>query len=326
MKRLARALLGAIPLLVAACASNHYVPAYKIGARYDAYEHYKPSIEDLAKMRASRNAELTKTDYQIGFTVADIDVVNYADHVHGIFVSKFTGSRFARYSSATTQVLLAGGAGVAAAFSAGTSVIAGLAFGSAVTPEIGKIFNAKGRAGYYVQAVGDIDSALNEYWDENGGTPSATTLTPAGRKLRKKVIAAINSVEIKMSDDLPDLKTSEQTKADIKAMQEQLADLNASVNKLREQLRATPPPTPSPSPGPVPPPLPSNSQIRADIIASVAKLGSANAPEFRTILVDNGLDPETLPGEDYASKLADIYKIRPDLQPAIAKAVAGLPR
>lgn len=221
---------------LAGCASNPYAPWYKPSARYEAYEHYKPTPVEMAQMRATYNdlratwpkgkklpdPDTVKINPHLPYRVTDVDAVNYANHVRSIFTAKFTNARFARYTGATTQVLLAGGAGVAAIFSGGTSVIAGLAFGSAVTPEIAKIFNAKGRANVYRLCALQIDTALDVYAGKQGGEPNPNRLTEAGRSLLVSTYIAIQTAELHLDEALPSIKSAEEAAKDAEALAERV--------------------------------------------------------------------------------------------------------
>jgi len=192
-------------VVLTGCALHDPYP----GSTYAHYERYEPSLVQLARMRAQGN----RTDNPIaasqgGYTVADIDVVNYTDHVKSILRTKFTNARFARYTSATAQVGLAAASGIAAAFSAGTTVIASLAFGSAAVPQIGEIFNAKGRAGIYQDAVSKIEDAESAYYVLHP-TPPTDTYTADADVLYKNVTGNIHTVEKMILGELPDLKAVE---------------------------------------------------------------------------------------------------------------------
>jgi hypothetical protein len=160
-------------------------------------------------MRASANGsdeaiEVSKR----GYTVADIDVINYTDHVKAILRKKFTNARFARYTSATAQVGLAAASGLAAAFSGGTTLIASLGFGSAAVPQLGEIFNAKGRAGIYQDAVSKIEDAESAYYAFHPSPPT-DDYTAEADVLYKNVTGNIHTVEKMILGELPDLKAVE---------------------------------------------------------------------------------------------------------------------
>jgi hypothetical protein len=252
-------------LLVGACAHNPYAPAWKAGARYDAYERYRPTPVEIAQLRESyaeqkaanprlKPADTVRTPY-LKVAVTDLDVVLYADHVRNILATKFTNARFARYTSATVQVLLAGGAGLAAAFSGGTTVVAGLAFGSAATPEISRIFNARERAGLYRRQAVQIDLALKAYADaRDSGTPNDTKLTPEGRALYVAIVTALNAVDAGLEEVLPDVLSQEQVEALRKEVTAENKAILAELKEIRQVLRAKPDPSPTPAAAPATPP------------------------------------------------------------------------
>ena len=139
-------LLVALCFALASCVNDEWAKSQGPMARYGDYEQYRPTLEAMARMRSANS--LTDNPLTV-YQVTDLDVLNYAEQVKNILRAKFTSARFARYASATTQVLLGGAAGIAAAFSAGAGVVAGLAFSSAAMPQLGGIFNAKARAETY---------------------------------------------------------------------------------------------------------------------------------------------------------------------------------
>lgn len=210
-----------------------------------AIEEYNTSECDNAEVNKRRpilkkvprvNADNVRINPYLPYTVTDCDAVNYADHVRGILTAKFTNARFARYASSTVQVLLAAGAGVAAAFSGGTSVIAGLAFGSAVTPQLGGIFNAKARAESYLACKSDIDDTLYVYFETSEGKPYDTKLTREGRTLIASVYKATEKAQTALSGDLRGLKSDEETSAGRKKVAAELAALKKENRMLKNAL------------------------------------------------------------------------------------------
>lgn len=190
-----------VTLLVTACARDNYP-----GSSYSHYERYEPTLVEMARMRQAQDGVDRPVDAaREGYVVADIDVVNYTDHVKTILRTKFTNARFARYTSATAQVGLAAASGAAAAFSAGTTLIASLALGSAAIPELGGIFNAKARAGAYQDAVSKIEDAESAYFTLHA-RPPRNKYTADGNVLYTNVTANIHVVEKAVLGELPDLK------------------------------------------------------------------------------------------------------------------------
>ena len=170
--------------------------------------------------------------------MSDLDVVEYAAHVRNIMTRKFTNARFARYASSTLQILLAAGAGAAAAFDGGTTLIATLAFGSAATPQISNVFKANERAGYYQTASYQIDIALSDYArsEEFDGTPNPEILTDAGLEPYTSVVASVQNVEAAISSDIPGLQTAEAAEADTAALRASILTAATEREKLREKL------------------------------------------------------------------------------------------
>ena len=189
---------------LSACATDPYATTHR--ARFGDYERYEPSLVQLARMRhLNSNTDQPITASQDGYVVADIDVINYTDHVKAILRTKFTNARFARYTSATAQTVLAAASGIAAAFSAGTTAIATLAFSSAAVPQIGEIFNAKARAIVYQDAVAKIEDAEAAYYRLHP-RPSSKTFTVDAETLYKNVTGNIHTVESAIAGAVPDLK------------------------------------------------------------------------------------------------------------------------
>jgi hypothetical protein len=193
-------------LLLPSCAHDPYVNKQSGISAYAAYERYEPSLVQLAKMRAQNGSN---QPVQAGYIVADVDVINYTDHVKTILRGKFTKARFARYTSATTQVFLAAASGAAAAFSAGATVVTALALGSAAVPQLGDIFNAKARAGVYQDAVSKIEDAESAYYSKHSKPPS-DAYTPDADTLYKNVTANIHVVEKTLLGELPSLQAVQQ--------------------------------------------------------------------------------------------------------------------
>src|SRR5208337_2934065 len=97
--------------------------------------------------------------------------LNYASIVADILRARFNGARISSELSSSLQVILAAMAGAGAAFSYGSATVAGLGLSSAAIPQLQKIFDAKGRAQSYQDAVRLIEEAEIEYLSLNQ-TPS----------------------------------------------------------------------------------------------------------------------------------------------------------
>ncbi len=232
-------------LFLGGCAYDPYATgADHMVQRYRHFEHYEPTLVQIARMRATHErtvgeagivgqellpagdkgasvlpaakAGKLQDDPYIDYRISDIDVLNYADHIAAIFQSKFTGARLARYTAATAQSALAALAGITSMASAGPAAPPALAFASAFTPDLGKIFNAKGRAIAYQQALANIQDAeivyLKTLIHEQGTEaeiPSAQ-LTPGALELYDTVCGNIKVVEKFMADGLPSLDDMKQ--------------------------------------------------------------------------------------------------------------------
>ena len=149
--------------------------------------------------------------------MTDAAVVSYADRVQDILRKRFHISRIARETSSTMQVLLAGAAGISAAFTAGATAVAGMAFGSAVMPQFGGIFDTSARAAAYEQAVAKISVAENAYFKVRAGrspvVPS-NALTVEGALLYEAVNGATDAVELFQAGMLPSLEQMKRANAD----------------------------------------------------------------------------------------------------------------
>ena len=148
--------------------------------------------------------------------MTDAAVVSYADRVQDTLRKRFHISRIARETSSTMQVLLAGAAGISAAFTAGATAVAGMAFGSAVMPQLGGIFDTGARAAAYQQAVGKISAAENAYFRIRAGrspvVPS-NVLTVEGALLYEAVNGATDAVELFQAGMLPTLDQLQRAEA-----------------------------------------------------------------------------------------------------------------
>jgi hypothetical protein len=65
--------------------------------------------------------------------------------------------------------------------------------------------------------------------------------------------------------------------------------------------------------------------IRSALTKSVAKQNNdPNADVYKQILINQGLDPAKIPGQSFATKVLEAYKLNPNKRPAIGKAVSKL--
>ena len=137
--------------------------------------------------------------------LSDVLALNYASSVASILRCKFTGARIAREVSSTAQVALAALAGAGAAFNWSATTITALGLGSAGIPELQKIFDAKGRAQVYQDAVRLIEEAEIEYLALNQ-RPLPNVLTQNGVTLFQRVTATIHVVEKTLAGNLPSVQ------------------------------------------------------------------------------------------------------------------------
>ena len=107
------------------------------------------------------------------------------------------------------QVALAALAGAGAAFDYGASTVTALSLGSAGIPQLQQIFDAKGRAQTYQDAVRLIEEAEIEYLAHNP-RPSDRELTPNGVTLFQRVSASIHVVEKTLAGNLPTVQDMRQ--------------------------------------------------------------------------------------------------------------------
>jgi hypothetical protein len=129
----------------------------------------------------------------------------YASNVATVLRCRFTGARITREISSSLQVILAGLAGAGAAFNFGESTLAVLGLGSAAIPEFQGIFNAKGRAECYQDAVRLIEEAQIDYLAHNQ-RPSPDYLTQNGVTLFQRVTSSIHVVEKTLAGHLPSVQ------------------------------------------------------------------------------------------------------------------------
>ncbi len=200
-------LLLAALMSLAACVSDPYTKSNDVAGKYRQYERYEPSLTQLARMAA--NPPSHQDQPFITPVFSDALVIDYSDHVKSILRAKFTTARFARYTSGTVQVVLAGLAGAGAALSFGTTAVAALGLGSALTPQLSSVFNAKAQAEIYQDAVRYIEEAEVDYL-KNNPEPSAEELTPNGILLYQRVTGTVHIVEKSLAGHLPSLQDLQQ--------------------------------------------------------------------------------------------------------------------
>lgn len=134
--------------------------------------------------------------------LSDQKALIFSDNVASAFRTKAGTSRYIREASSSTQVTLAALAGASPTLNLSKSALAGLGFGSALIPDFQGIFNAKGRAEAYTDAVRLIETAQNEFLAYNQN-PSATELTQNGVTLIQRTQASIHVVESTLAGRIP---------------------------------------------------------------------------------------------------------------------------
>lgn len=178
-----------------------------------------PSFIDLARTPGSANttpsggkgvSNMTGEDaLHSELHVSDQLAIHYADNVARILRGRFTGARIIREVSSTAQVGMGVTAGAAGPLHLGNHALALLGIGSAVVPELQRIFNAKGRAENYQEAVRMIEEGIVEYLSFNQ-KPSNSELTQNGVSLIHRTNAAIHIVEQSLAGLLPTLEQMKQ--------------------------------------------------------------------------------------------------------------------
>lgn len=161
--------------------------------------------------------------------------LSYADNVADILRGKFNRARIVREASSTTQVGLAALAGAAGPFKLRPDTLAGLGLGGVMIHELQGIFNAKGRAENYQEAVRLIEEAEVEYLSYNP-SPSPDRMTQNGVSLVHRTNAAIHVVEQALAGLLP---TLEQMKQATEPMSQRGATMHRAGDALANNISAS---------------------------------------------------------------------------------------
>ncbi|MGC3988371.1 MAG: hypothetical protein QM796_01555 [Chthoniobacteraceae bacterium] len=181
------------------------VALFTVGCASPAGYRYEPSIYQIA---TTKNKDGTVTT----FPITDKIIFEHANQVARTLELRGQTARVAREVSGTTQVILAGLSGITALASAGTTAVASLAFASAVTPQLGGVFNAKTRAELFSAGACEIRKDMATYLtkvtpDEGGNDiPSGKLLTKQGAQLEADVNTTLEAVAKSLSESLPELK------------------------------------------------------------------------------------------------------------------------
>ena len=278
--------------------------------------------------------------------LTDAVALNFADSVATLLRARFNGARITREVSSTVQVGLAAVAGLGSVFSLGPRTLAVLGLGSAGIPELQGIFNARGRAEVYQDAVRLIEEAQVEYLAFNQ-SPSDSVLTQNGVTLLQRVTASIHVVEKTLAGRLPSVRDMQQatermtqagatrTKAGAPAYnlnpadgatstvaeQEDRKTRTAAASNLKVRRPRSAPP------GPELPPqdasVPTTAQMRDAIDALARQENTADAPIF-TDLFPKSVDPASVTGGSAAIRLLEAYKrADPDTQRGLYDGVIG---
>jgi hypothetical protein len=171
-----------------------------VGSGCANYHRYRPTAVEYSGI--SREGE------DLG-DMTDAAVVSYADRVRDTLRKRFHIARIARQSSSTAQILLAGVAGITAAFTAGATTVVALAAGSVAMPQVAENFDAGGRAVAYQQAVAKISAAESAYFRARAGRSPVVpnnVLTVEGALLYESINGATDAVELFQAGILPTLE------------------------------------------------------------------------------------------------------------------------
>jgi len=151
-----------------------------------------------------------------GGDMSDASVLSYADGTRDVLRQRFHIARNVRQTSTTGQILLAGGAGMAAAFKASATAVATLAAASAGVPQIADVFDTGGRAIAYQQAVEKISQAESAYFKARAGAQPVVPqnqLTIEGALLLEAVNGATDAVELFQAGMLPTIESLRRAEA-----------------------------------------------------------------------------------------------------------------
>lgn len=153
--------------------------------------------------------ELYGDESKKAMALSDQDALRFSSNVVKILRARSRGARITREVSSTMQVSMAAVAGANAAFGMSESALAILGLGSALIPDFQGIFNAKGRAEAYTDAVRLIETAQNDYLAHNQA-PQANLLTQNGVTLIQRTQASIHVVEKTLAGRIPGIVEMQQ--------------------------------------------------------------------------------------------------------------------
>jgi hypothetical protein len=184
----------------------------------DHYNDYRPTIRDRAAMRASNAASLkelksdpAKRDHT--YVITDRDVYDFENDLKSLLRKKAVSGRVVREISATAQVLAAAAAATLLVVDGGaTEAAAVLAGGSAVIPNLQKIFNAGERSQAYTDAVGLLEASEARFQTAiatQDGQVNMERLTLAGARFADEIAATIRLMESTISARIPKIEDME---------------------------------------------------------------------------------------------------------------------
>jgi hypothetical protein len=178
-----------------------------VGSGCASYHRYRPTAVEYSG--------ISKQGEDLG-DMTDAAVVSYADRVRDTLRKRFHIARIARQSSSTAQILLAGVAGIAAAFTFGATTVVSLAAGSVAMPQVAENFDAGGRAVAYQQAVAKISTAESAYFRARAGRSPVVpnnVLTVEGALLYEAINGATDAVELFQAGILPSFEQMKRANA-----------------------------------------------------------------------------------------------------------------
>jgi len=139
----------------------------------------------------------------------DEQALQFSSNVVRLLRAKASGARITREVSNAAQVTFSGLAGASPVFGFSDRTLAVLGLGGALTPDFQGIFNAKGRAEAYSDAVRLIETAQSAYLAHNQ-QPTEDKLTQNGATVIQRTQASVHIVEKVLSGRVPTIIDLEQ--------------------------------------------------------------------------------------------------------------------
>jgi len=153
---------------------------------------------------------------------------NYANSVEEIFRARSTGARYTNEASNTALTGLSVFSAAAESLSIGASTISTMGLAGAGVLQIGKIFDAPGRANAYFEAAQRIHGAIKDFRAHNLNNVSEQSISPNGWTLANVVGANIDIVDKILNGHLP-------TPDDLTQASEPMTDAGAFPQKTGSQ-------------------------------------------------------------------------------------------